>query len=218
MPDCQNKVSAEVHEPDPTWTTCLPHYQFISFPSFYTIVTYDKHTHRHQLWTHQIISLQHCSILLYVLYEKATPDKLRRYISIGRLLCARVYVYFWLLSFSNSSRTLSLYDDIEMLVFGSCGRALWTFFSTSPPAFSHLPHRLYVDVIARVKCWVRTWGLKWWYGLESRQQTLLCSFYSGVGDDDMKTFATDKPLTLLILSISDFLECFIKISPPTNFS
>lgn len=40
-------------------------------------------------------------------------------------------------------------------------------FSTSPPAFSHLPHRLYVDVIARVKCWVRTWGLKWWYGLES---------------------------------------------------
>lgn len=157
VPDCQNKVSAEVHEPDPTWATCLPHHQFISFPSFYTIATYDKHTHRHQLWTHQIISLTYCCILLYILYEKTTPDRLRRYISIGRLLCARVYVCFWLLSFSNS-RTFSLYDDTEMLV---CAWIMWQgTLNIFPLLLLLLPHRLYVDVIARVKCWVRTCGLK----------------------------------------------------------
>lgn len=43
----------------------------------------------------------------------------------------------------------------------------------------------------------------------------LCSalFYSGVGDDDMKTFATDKPLTLLIL----FLMLYKNFSS-NNFS
>lgn len=106
-------------------------------------------------------------MLLNTANEKATPEMLSLYISIGRrFLACRCMRLFWLLSFSNSCWSSGFALMLVWIMWQGTFKQLFLLLH------AFLPQRVYRFVIARVKSGASARGLKWWYRREPSANSL----------------------------------------------